>query len=457
MPFMDTVAAIATPPGKGGIAAIRISGAQSIGIASKVFFPANANKKLCDMPGYTAAFGKFIFRGKEIDDGVALCYRAPHSYTGEEVVELFCHGGEEVSREVLLACVEAGAAPAGPGEFTKRALLNEKMSLTQAEAVMDLISATSSQGVQAAKLALSGVLALQMQQQKEKLTNLAGHLAAYTDYPEEGVEILTSEEFISTLQQVGAVLDDLIANYYKGSIVRSGVPAAIVGSPNVGKSTLFNLLSGYERAIVTEVAGTTRDVLREEIEIGGIVLHLADTAGLHSTQDAIEAEGIKRSYAEIEYANLIIAVFDGSEVLQAEEKELAAACHGRPALAIINKSDLGTRLNPQELQPFFREVLVVSAKAPETREKIEQAVLRILALDKLDPNQAMLANERQLAAVVTARKALEEAENTLLSGFTFDAAGVYLEDAIIALSHLTGEDVTESILDDVFSRFCVGK
>ncbi|MDL2325206.1 tRNA uridine-5-carboxymethylaminomethyl(34) synthesis GTPase MnmE [Ruminococcaceae bacterium OttesenSCG-928-A16] len=457
MPLINTVAAVATPPGKGGIAAIRISGPQSISIAAKVFTSANKNKALQNMQGYTAAFGSYLYRGKQVDEGVALCYRAPHSYTGEDVVELFCHGGEEVSREVLLACIEAGAAPAGPGEFTKRALLNGKMSLTQAEAVMELISATSSQGVQVARAALGGALATQIQTQKQQLTNLAGHLAAYTDYPEEDVETLTKDEFITTLQQVGAVLDDLIANYHKGSIVRSGVPAAIVGSPNVGKSTLFNLLSGYQRAIVTEVAGTTRDVLREQIQIGGIALHLADTAGLHDTKDVVEAEGIKRSYDEIENANLIIAVFDGSQRLQQEELELAEMCAGRPALGIINKSDLGTQMQPEQLQKYFRKVLVVSAKSPQTRPMLEQAVLEILELDKMDPSQALLANQRQLAAVVEARKALQQAEDTLLSGFTFDAAGVFLEDGISALAVLTGENATESIIDDVFSRFCVGK
>lgn len=454
---MDTVAAISTPSGQGGIAAIRISGSQSYQVASKVFVPANQNKKLSEMKGYTAAFGHFLFRGKKIDEGVALCYHAPHSYTGEETVELFCHGGEQVSKEVLLACIEMGALPAGPGEFTKRAMLNGKMNLTQAEAVMDLISATSAQGVQAANAVLEGALSNEVAQQKGTLTKLASHLAAYTDYPEEDVETLTYDEFLTTLEKVKKQLDELVENYHKGSIIRAGVSVAIVGKPNVGKSTLFNLLSGYERAIVTEIAGTTRDVLREQIQIEGITLFLSDTAGLHQTEDLVEAEGIKRSYGELDKANLILAVFDGTKELSNQDRELAEACKGKPAVGLINKNDIGNRIKEQQLKPFFREVLSISAKEKDTRNKLEKSVLNVLQIDKLDPSQALLANERQLAAVVSACDALQKAIETLQVGFTFDAAGVYLEDAIASLATLTGENTVDIVIDEIFDRFCVGK
>lgn len=457
MPLLDTVAAISTPAGQGGIAAIRISGTKSYDVASKVFVPANQNKKLFEMKGYTATFGYFFFREKKIDEGVALCYHAPHSYTGEETVELFCHGGEQVSKEILLACIENGALPAGPGEFTKRAMLNGKMNLTQAEAVMDLISATSAQGLQAANAVLEGVLSDEISQQKNILSGLATHLAAYTDYPEEDVETLTLEEFLTTMQQVKNKLDLLVENYHRGSVIKAGISVVIVGSPNVGKSTLFNLLSGYDRAIVTEIAGTTRDVLREEIQLDGITLFLSDTAGLHETDDIVEAEGIKRSYSELDKANLILAVFDGTKKLSEEDRELAKACEGKPSIALINKNDLGVKMEVQELLPFFKEVLVVSAREKETRTQLEQAVLKIFELEKLDPNQALLANDRQLASVVSACDALQEAIKTLSAGFTFDAAGVYLEDAISALATLTGENVVDTVIDEIFDRFCVGK
>lgn len=453
----QTVAAIATPPGQGGIAVIRISGPQAYAVGTKVFIPHNQNKQLENAEGYTALFGQFCSAGIVIDEGIALCFRAPHSYTGEDVVELSCHGGEQVSAELLAACLQAGAAPAGPGEFTKRAVLNGRLSLTQAEAVMDIISASSRQGVAVAEAALGGALYRAIDEQRERLTQLAGHLAAWVDYPEEDVPPLTEEDFLAGLQQAHTALQKLIDGYDRGSILLRGVRAAIVGSPNVGKSTLFNLLSGFERAIVTPVAGTTRDVVRESVRLGGITLHLADTAGLHDTQDMVETEGIRRSYDELATASLIMAVFDGSLPLGAEEMELAEQCQGRPALAIINKSDLGTTAEAKQLSPYFTRVITVSARQIETKEQIEQAVLQILQVEDVDTDAAVLANERQLASAISARDALTQARQTLESGFTFDAAGVYLEDALAALAALTGESASEAVIEDVFSRFCVGK
>lgn len=453
----STVAAISTPPGKGGIAVIRISGPQCYQVAGKVFVPQGKGKSLQNAKGYTAMFGQLYYKHRPVDEGIALCFRAPHSYTGEDIIELSCHGGEEVSHEVLKACIEAGASPAPPGEFTKRAVLNGRISLTQAEAVMDLISANSRQGVAAAKTALSGALFKVIHSQKQALLELAGHLAAFTDYPEEDVEALSLQNFQQVLQTARVALQKLADGYDNGIVLRRGVQAAIVGSPNVGKSTLFNLLSGFDRAIVTPVAGTTRDVLRESIQLGGISLNLSDTAGLHETGDEIEAEGIKRSYEEIEVANFVIAVFDGSMEFGEGQQELAERCKGRLALGIINKNDLVQKLYPSQLSAYFTQVVSVSAKNVASKPEIEKAVLKLLKLEHVDANAAMLANERQLAAVVSAIDSLLQAEDALEKGFTFDAAGVCLEDALHALAELTGESATEAIVEDVFSRFCVGK
>lgn len=455
--MMNTVAAIATPPGQGGIAVIRISGSEAYKVASDVFNPKNSEKTLMVSKGYRAFFGDFIFEGKRIDEGIALCFRAPHSYTGEDVVELSCHGGSAVSQAVLQACIQAGAMPAPAGEFTKRAVLNGRISLTQAEAVMDMISASSLQAVAAARYSISGGLYKKIQQEKQKLLDLAGHLTAYIDYPEEGVEELQPNHFMEVLADVEQQLESLIAGYNTGAMVRRGILTAIVGSPNVGKSTLFNLLSGFERAIVTNIAGTTRDIVRENVQIAGIPLMISDTAGLRVTEDIVEKEGIRRSYNELEQAGLILSVFDGSQPMTEDERRLCEDCKGKPGIGIINKTDLGTVLKEEELLPYFSYVISVSANQIQAREILEKAIMQVLNLHEINADTILIANERQLAAVVQACDSVKAARETLKAGYPLDAANVYLDDALFYLSELTGENVSEIVLENVFSNFCVGK
>ena len=275
---------------------MRLSGAESYPIAARVFRPANAAKKVEDAKGYTAMYGTFREGDEAFDEGVALFFRAPHSYTGEDVVELSCHGGSAVARRLVEACLAAGAQPAAPGEYTRRAFLNGKLGLTQAEAVMDLISADGRQGAALANAALGGALAKKISAQKEALTAIQAHLAAWVDFPEEDVPELDGDHLHRVLSGVKAELDELIHNYQADTVLREGVDCAIVGRPNAGKSTLLNLLAGFDRAIVTPVAGTTRDVVEQAVQLGNIQLNLFDTAGLRETEDAIEAEGIRRSW-----------------------------------------------------------------------------------------------------------------------------------------------------------------
>ena len=336
-----TIAAIATAPGAGGIAVVRLSGPESYAVAARVFHPANPNKNVEEAKGYTALFGSFVEGDDAFDEGVALFFREPHSYTGEDVVELSCHGGSAVARRLVEACIAAGAAPAAPGEYTRRAFLNGKMSLTQAEAVMDMISADGKQGAALANASLSGALAKKIGAEKEALTGLQAHLAAWVDFPEEDVPELDDAHLHTVLGQVQQELDSLIKNYDAGAVLREGVDCAIVGRPNAGKSTLLNLLAGFDRAIVTPVAGTTRDVVEQAVQLGDIRLNLFDTAGLRQTDDAIEAEGIRRSWKKLDEAGLILAVFDGSEPLTREDLALAQRCAGRPAIARFCHGDSG--------------------------------------------------------------------------------------------------------------------
>lgn len=457
-----TIAAIATAPGAGGIAVVRLSGAESYPIAARVFRPANAAKKVEDAKGYTAMYGTFREGDEAFDEGVALFFRAPHSYTGEDVVELSCHGGSAVARRLVEACLAAGAQPAAPGEYTRRAFLNGKLGLTQAEAVMDLISADGRQGAALANAALGGALAKKISAQKEALTAIQAHLAAWVDFPEEDVPELDGDHLHCVLSGVKAELDELIHNYQADTVLREGVDCAIVGRPNAGKSTLLNLLAGFDRAIVTPVAGTTRDVVEQAVQLGDIQLNLFDTAGLRETEDAIEAEGIRRSWKKLEEAGLVLAVFDLAAPLNEEDLEIARRCQGRPALAILNKQDLAGQgeaftAAQQQLVPYFKAIIPLTARDAASLQPLCQAVAQLLGTANLDPNAAALCSARQLSAAKEARDALAEALNSQEDGFGLDAAGVCISDAQRALARLTGEDATEATIDEVFSTFCVGK
>lgn len=452
-----TIAAISTPPGKGGIGIVRISGPEAVAIAKKVFIPKNSGKSLDDLSGYSALFGYFYSDGEKIDEGVLINYRAPHSYTGENVVELSCHGGEIICRQLLNSCLKAGAQPAGRGEFTRRAVVNGRMDLSRAEAVMDMISASSRQQAAFANANLSGKLSAEIERQKQSLIGLVAHLTALIDFPEEGVDEVSRAEYLRTIVEVKTALAELVRNYERAAVFRRGIQAVIIGSPNVGKSTFFNLMAGFERAIVTPVAGTTRDVISQEILIGGIPVEIADTAGLRKTEDIVEMEGIRRSRQEMEKAALVIAVFDGSRELAQEDWDLIHSCAGKPALGLINKEDLGQQVQPAELAPYFSDVLQISARVEASREKVEQAVKSILDIEDLDENAAMLANERQLSCVFRAVESLQLAEDGINNEITYDAVGVCVDDALQALGELTGEDISEAILEEVFSKFCVGK
>lgn len=453
-----TIAAIATPPGKGGLCVVRISGEGAHSVAAAVFKPLNNKKSLEQAPGYTALFGHAYYGGKLLDECIALSFKAPKSYTGEDTVELSCHGGEVVAKQLLSALVAAGAHPAGPGEFTKRAFLNGKISLTQAEAVKDLINATTAMGAAAAAATLEGALHKAIEKECiAPLNEVLAHIAAYTDFPEEGVEPLAKEKLAATLAGVEGALKKRIEDYEKGAVLRRGVNTAIVGSPNVGKSTLLNLLAGYDKAIVTPVPGTTRDVVEEAVNLAGTALIVADTAGLRTTEDEVEKEGIRRSYARLERAGLVLAVFDQNRDITPEDVALAEACKGKAAIAVLNKADLAPKFNFEEIKSCFATAVTLSAKKPQARQKLEDAVEAVLGIKTIDTDGGLLAGERQLFAATEAAAAVKEAINAFESGFSLDVIGVCLDDALAALYSLTGQNLSEEVVDTLFETFCVGK
>ncbi len=456
-----TIAAIATPNAVGGISVIRVSGKDAIAICDRCF-RAVSGKPLTALSGYRAAFGNIVEQTANgetipVDEAVALVYRAPKSYTGEDVVEISCHGGIYITREVLRIILQNGAAPAAAGEFTKRAFLNNKYTLTQAEAVADLIASQGAQSARAAVNAMQGNLYRKITALKESLVTACGHLAAWADYPEEEIPAVESSALYDTLTAIKAETDRLLAQFDTGRLIRSGINTVIVGKPNVGKSTLMNLLAGTRKSIVTEIAGTTRDVIEESVTIDGVLLNLADTAGIRQTDDPIEQLGVTLSQEKLEQADLVLALFDGSLPFSAEDRDLIDRLAGKHVIALLNKTDLTPRLTEAELTPYFDRVVPISAKEEAGLAALTEAIREALNLADLDPNAPMLASERQRQAATEASAAIGQAIEALRGGMTLDAVTISCETALDALLTLTGERVTDAVVDQVFSQFCVGK
>lgn len=453
----QTVAAIATPLAPAGLGVVRVSGEEALAVADRVFRAKGRGKRLGDLPGYTALYGHVADAAGEIDDCVALVFRAPHSYTGEDVVEFSCHGGRYLLTRVLQALLEAGAVPAGPGEFTKRAFLHGKMDLTQADAVMDLIGAQGALAARAALSAREGALHRALERVKESLLGVAAQAAAYVDYPDDEIPALRGDTLRATLAEAADELSRLLRTFEAGRVLREGVDTVIVGSPNVGKSTLMNLLAGCERSIVTDTAGTTRDIVEETVRLGNVTLRLSDTAGIRRTEDQVETIGVERARARLRTASLVLAVLDGSRPLTEEDRELLREISGRPAVCLVNKSDCPPAFDPQVVREWAKEVVVISAKTGEGLLALTQAVERLTGVAAIDGSEALLGTVRQRDAVSRCLRCVEEALQAARDGMTPDVITVSVEDAVSVLLELTGERVNEAVVNEVFARFCVGK
>ncbi len=452
----DTIAAISTPVAAGGIGVIRISGERAIEIADKII-KTTSGKSLCSLKGYTAAHGKVVSDGDTVDECVALVFRAPKSYTGENTVEISCHGGIFVTNQVLRAALNAGARPAEGGEFTKRAFLNGKMDLSEAEAVMDLISARGQGSMKAALTALDGALSRKTEELCSVLLSAAAHMSAWVDYPDEDIPDLDYATLKESLCSVMQELSSLLSKFDAGKAVTGGVDTAIIGKPNVGKSALMNMLSGYSRSIVTDIAGTTRDIVEETVRLGSVILRLADTAGIRESDDVVEAIGVDMAKTKIERAGLILAVFDGSDELGESDKEILFLCRDKNVIGIINKTDLPSKTDIEYIKSMLPEVVFISAVNHEGEDELTKAVEKILGTDKIDTSQAMLATERQRKSALLALDAINEAIDGIDMGITMDAVNVCIDTAIENLLELTGKKATEAVVDEVFSQFCVGK
>lgn len=455
----STVAAVSTPRAAGGISVIRISGDNAFDIADRIFTPLSSKKKPSEMEGYTCAYGKIHTSvGDELDDGVITIFRAPRSYTGEDVAEISCHGGIFITEKVLRAIYDCGAVPAPGGEFTKRAFINGKLSLTQAEAVMDIISAEGNASHRRALNVREGMLYKKIHGCSERLLHLLGEIGAWIDYPEDDIPEVDDDNMCAELSDILSELEKIRRAYDNTRILKAGIDTVIAGKPNVGKSTLMNLLSGCDRSIVTDIAGTTRDIVEESVRLGDIVLRLSDTAGIRETEDIIEGAGIEKAVKKLSSADLIIAVFDNSIPLDDDDKSLIRACKNASAkkIACINKSDCEGVLDRQEVFNNFDNVVEISAAKGEGTEKLQKVLYDLFITDS-NVCEELSVNERQKQCLDKAISCISEALDAVRGGITLDAVNIVLDEAENALTELTGERTTESVVNEVFSHFCVGK
>ncbi len=450
-----TIAAVSTGNVVSAIGIIRLSGDDAISIAEKVF-TRNNQKPLSDAPDRKLLLGDLHDKqGRTIDNCCAILSRAPHSYTGENTVEFHCHGSPAVLAAGLESLYIAGARPAGRGEFTKRAFLNGKLGLTQAEAVIDLIEADSADAAANAAGQVTGVLQKRLAPIYDDLTNLCSHFHAVLDYPDEDIEDFGLSSYESSLCADARALQALLQTYGQGRILRSGVAATIVGKPNVGKSSLLNALAGYDRCIVTDIPGTTRDTVEETVMVGSTKLRLIDTAGIRETEDTVEAIGVQRSKAAVENADLIIYVCDGSQELSDEDEAIIDLCEGQEnAVALINKLDLGQKVFPSDLP--FMNIIEICAKDGSGLDAFADLIDTMFE-GTMPCDGSVLTNARQYDAIRRAFDAMMSALQGLKLGLTPDAVLTDVEEAMIAMGEVTGATVREDITARIFERFCVGK
>lgn len=452
----STICAIATPAAVGGISVVRISGERAVEVAEKVFKPVSG-KPIAEMKGYTAAYGKIYDGGERLDDGVLLVFKAPHSYTGEDTCEISCHGGIYVTRRVVTACLKAGAVPAAAGEFTKRALLNSKMSLTEAEAVADIISAQGEQILSCSNSQREGALYRRAEAISERIMDVSAQISAWIDYPEDDTPTVTGDWLTERLNEIKSELDELLSGYDTGRMLRNGISCVIVGKPNVGKSTIMNALAGVRRSIVSDIAGTTRDIVEETVNLNGAALLLSDCAGIRETDDEVEKIGVEIMLKKLENADIVLSVFDGSRVIEDEDRRLLGRLDGKTVVPIVNKSDLENRLDIAEIESRLGEPLIVSAKDENFAERLGSEISQRLNLGKLNASAGFLANERQRSCVIEAANAVGSALAAAISGITPDVIGVELERALDAIYELSGKRASDEVINEVFKRFCVGK
>ena len=454
--LFDTIAAISTPRGEGGIGIIRISGDKSFEILDKIFNTKNPNR---DLGFYKFNYGFIHDNGKIIDEVMAVRMKAPKTYTCEDVVEINCHGGHLISEKVLEIVLKNGARHAEQGEFTKRAFMNGRIDLSQAEAVMDIIQGKTEKSISLSLEQLRGDLRDKIGSFKKALLDVTAHVNVVLDYPEEGIDDPLPSNLRENLENVYAEADRLISSYDKGKKIKEGIKTVIAGKPNVGKSTLLNSLLKEERAIVTHIPGTTRDVIEEIINIKGIPLVLTDTAGIRKTEDIVENIGVEKSKKFIENADLVLLVLDASRELESEDRDVIEEIqnNNKKTIVLLNKIDLERKIELDEFK--LENILEISAKNNIGIEDMEERIYSYIVEEKVEDSseKLIITNIRHKTALEKTKDAIRNIFETIDAGMPMDLISVDLKEALDSLSEITGEISSEDILDHVFGNFCVGK
>lgn len=461
----QTIVAIATPPGMGAIAVIRLSGNSSIEIADKVFRPAKQGKTLCNQKAYTIHYGSIIDGNREVDQVLVSLFRAPHSYTGEDVVEISCHGSTVIQQQLLELLVRNGAVLAQPGEFTLRAFINGKIDLSQAEAIADLIASTCETARRVALNQMRGGISNKLTELRNELLRFTALVELELDFSEEDVEFANRHELETLINNIISEIDKLTASFSQGNAIKTGIPVTIAGKPNVGKSTLLNRLLNEEKAIVSEIAGTTRDAIEDTIHLGGINFRFIDTAGLRQTSDTIESMGIERAFAKIEKARIVLYIADAQndtpEIVDEVDSFASKITPSQSLIVLVNKEDKSSQSHVDDiLSALTRKgfnALAISAKAGHNIEQLQQLLIAIGKTDMPENEDVVVTNIRHYNALQSARTSLQQVLNGLQANLSGDLLAIDIHQAIDYLSEITGEISNDEVLGFIFSKFCIGK